>query len=66
VRLQLSENLGFRYVYKVERGVDVRLPGLYEWHIEGVGSYIGKYKRIRRPTPRVWTEHNASSQRAAL
>ena len=25
------------------------LPGLYEWQIEGVGSYIGKYKRISRP-----------------
>jgi hypothetical protein len=31
-------------------GVDREKAGIYEWHIEGVGTYIGKYKRIRRPT----------------
>lgn len=25
------------------------LPGLYEWHIEGVGSYIGKFSKRSRP-----------------
>lgn len=29
--------------------VDRTRPGLYEWHIEGVGSYVGKYTRISRP-----------------
>ena len=37
------------YELQVEDGVDTTLPGLYEWQIDGVGSYIGKYKRIRRP-----------------
>jgi hypothetical protein len=34
----------------VAKGVDTAKPGIYEWHIAGVGSYIGKYKSIRRPT----------------
>lgn len=38
----------------VAEGVDTLRPGLYEWHIEGVGRYIGKYKRIRRPTREYW------------
>jgi len=38
------------YVYCVERGVDVDRPGIYEWRIDGVGSYIGRYGRVRRPT----------------
>ena len=38
------------YIYVVNDGVNVDQPGLYEWAIEGVGTYIGKYKRIRRPT----------------
>lgn len=29
--------------------MDRTKPGLYEWHIEGIGSYIGKYTRISRP-----------------
>jgi hypothetical protein len=33
----------------VEFGVDVNKPGIYEWRIEGVGTYIGKYTHIRRP-----------------
>lgn len=24
------------------------LPGIYEWRVEGVGSYIGKSKRLRQ------------------
>ena len=31
-------------------GVIPEEPGIYEWRIEGVGTYIGKYGRIRRPT----------------
>jgi hypothetical protein len=33
----------------IAEGADKARPGLYEWHIDGVGSYIGKYQRIRRP-----------------
>jgi hypothetical protein len=36
--------------YVVIHGVDVKKPGIYEWQIEGVGSYIGKYSDISRPT----------------
>lgn len=28
--------------------VDIDLPGIYEWQIEGVGSYIGKSKRLKK------------------
>jgi hypothetical protein len=38
------------YSYVVNDGVDESLPGLYEWKIAKRGSYIGKYKRVRRPT----------------
>jgi hypothetical protein len=37
------------YTYRLAEGVRENLPGLYEWHIEGVGSYIGKYTHIDRP-----------------
>jgi hypothetical protein len=30
-------------------GVHKHLPGIYEWQIEGRGSYIGKYTHISRP-----------------
>ena len=30
-------------------GVDIDRPGLYEWRIEGTGSYIGQYRWISRP-----------------
>ncbi|MEH6718872.1 MAG: hypothetical protein V7704_08340 [Aurantimonas endophytica] len=33
----------------VESGVTPDLPGIYEWRIDGVGSYIGKYTYSRRP-----------------
>jgi hypothetical protein len=36
--------------YLVCEGVDQKKPGIYEWKIDGVGSYIGKYRRISRPT----------------
>jgi hypothetical protein len=38
------------YDYSVGAGVNEEKPGIYEWQIEGVGSYIGKYGRIQRPT----------------
>ncbi|MGI3901100.1 MAG: hypothetical protein ACRYGP_17490 [Janthinobacterium lividum] len=33
----------------INPGVDQTKPGIYEWHIEGVGSYIGKFTHISRP-----------------
>jgi hypothetical protein len=41
---------GKRYPCIVNDGVNISLPGLYEWKIGERGSYIGKYKRIKRPT----------------
>ena len=46
---------GVKYPCIVNDGVDITRPGLYEWRIErhdleGHDSYIGKYKRIKRPT----------------
>lgn len=38
------------YTYVVAPCACEDAPGIYEWHIEGVGSYIGQYGRIRRPT----------------
>jgi hypothetical protein len=40
----------------VTDGVDLTKPGLYEWRIEGVGVYIGKYTDISRPT-RAYDKH---------
>ncbi|PBB67404.1 hypothetical protein CK228_16410 [Mesorhizobium sp. WSM4312] len=37
------------YNYIVAETVDEALPGIYEWRIDGVGTYIGKYTSIRRP-----------------
>src|SRR4051794_9145889 len=37
------------FYYSVNPGVDVSLPGIYQWSIEGAGAYIGKYKKISRP-----------------
>jgi hypothetical protein len=37
------------FEYSVADGVDERKPGIYQWTIEGVGSYIGKYSHIDRP-----------------
>ena len=30
-------------------GVDPAQPGLYEWRIDGVGTYIGQYTHASRP-----------------
>jgi hypothetical protein len=38
------------YTYHVNEGVDVSRPGIYEWRIDGMGSYIGQYRWISRPT----------------
>jgi hypothetical protein len=38
------------YILVVADGVNLEVPGIYEWRIDGVGVYIGKYGRIRRPT----------------
>jgi hypothetical protein len=38
------------YEYVLRDGASEEKPGIYEWQIEGAGSYIGKYGRIRRPT----------------
>lgn len=38
------------YRYVVADGVRVDIPGIYEWHIEGIGSYFGQYGSIKRPT----------------
>ena len=34
----------------IAAGVACTKPGIYQWTIEGVGTYIGKFGRIRRPT----------------
>jgi hypothetical protein len=36
--------------YFVCRNVDTKSPGIYEWKIDGAGSYIGQFGSIRRPT----------------
>ena len=38
------------YCYRVNDGVDTKKPGIYEWRIDGAGSYIGQYRWISRPT----------------
>jgi hypothetical protein len=30
-------------------GATLDLPGIYEWQIEGAGSYVGKFKHGSRP-----------------
>ena len=36
-------------VPEVAPGVGCSSPGIYQWTIDGVGIYIGKYSNIRRP-----------------
>jgi hypothetical protein len=33
----------------VAPGVDTSMPGVYQWEIEGVGLYVGKYTHFSRP-----------------
>ena len=40
----------FVYTLVVRDGVDVRCAGIYLWEIEGGEKYVGKYKKISRPT----------------
>jgi hypothetical protein len=35
--------------YSLAQGVSENKPGIYEWKIEGVGCYIGRYSRVNRP-----------------
>ncbi len=37
------------YKVQINDGVDLTKPGIYEWHIEGVGRYIGKFTHLTRP-----------------
>lgn len=37
------------FTFVVADGVDCHRPGLREWKIDGIGTYIGKYKTISRP-----------------
>lgn len=37
------------YRLLITEGVDTDLPGIYEWRIEGAGSYIGRYTYSSRP-----------------
>ncbi|MEI9403563.1 hypothetical protein [Mesorhizobium argentiipisi] len=46
--LPLVINPGW-YTYVLNENVDEMRPGIYEWHIAGVGTYIGKYTWISRP-----------------
>ena len=36
------------YKLVINDGVTPDLPGIYEWRIDGIGSYIGKYTHSRR------------------
>lgn len=38
------------FTLTVHDGASLDLPGIYEWRIEGVGSYVGRYTRGTRPT----------------
>lgn len=35
------------YVREIEDTIDLDLPGIYEWRIEGVGVYVGKALRLK-------------------
>ncbi len=37
------------YEFVVVDGVDEAHPSIYEWNIDGGGTYIGKYTHISRP-----------------
>jgi hypothetical protein len=37
-----------RFEREIEHTINLDLPGIYEWRIEGVGSYIGKSRHLRR------------------
>mgnify|MGYP000044152194 CR=1 FL=1 len=43
----------------VAGGVNLDLPGIYAWKIEGIGMYIGKYTRKSRPL----SEYNKNVRR---
>jgi len=35
------------YAREIEATIDLDLPGIYEWRIEGVGVYVGKALRLK-------------------
>lgn len=35
------------YVREIEETLDLDLPGIYEWRIDGVGVYVGKALRLK-------------------
>jgi hypothetical protein len=37
------------YTVVIPEGVDLARPGIYEWRIQGSGSYIGRYTYSSRP-----------------
>jgi hypothetical protein len=43
---EIFQDCGFTFV--VAKGANLARPGIYEWRIKGVGTYIGKYKRVKR------------------
>lgn len=36
------------HIWAFENGATIDLPGIYEWKIEGAGSYIGRYSNRSR------------------
>lgn len=38
------------YELRFAKGATLDRPGIYEWHIDGVGVYIGKFSAASRPT----------------
>ncbi|BDA85473.1 hypothetical protein Sa4125_30150 [Aureimonas sp. SA4125] len=38
------------FTLTLHEGASLDLPGIYEWVIEGIGSYVGRYTRGTRPT----------------
>lgn len=37
-----------KILWEVSADIDLNQPGIYEWRIEGAGSYVGKSKRLKR------------------
>jgi hypothetical protein len=43
------------YQVAIPEDIDLGLPGIYQWDIEGVGTYIGQSKNLRK---RLWEYPN--------
>ena len=37
------------YRLVIPEGVDPSLPGIYQWDIDGIGTYVGRYTHSTRP-----------------